>query len=197
MKIKQLNLHDLKPELQIPEKDELHIWSIRTDPLDNLHKSHHKHSHALLRRIVAAYTGIEEEKLIFTTGEHGKPSLENVSFLNFNLSHSGEYIVFIFSCSFLVGIDIEQTGRKANMDKIAARIFLPSEAEKLKSLEGNEKISLFFQLWTRTESFLKGLGTGLSVSFKDENIQKEYSRWTIQYISAPEGYVCCTAFRPL
>ena len=83
------------------------------------------------------------------------------------------------------------------MDKIAARIFLPSEAALLKNLYGEAKKQLFFQLWTRTESFLKGMGTGLSSSFKSEKIQQEYSLWTIQYISVPKGYSCCIAYRSL
>lgn len=197
MNIKSLNLHDLKPYLPMPEKEELHVWTIPAKSLDNLHKSQREYSHILLRKIISAYTNISEEDLEFTVGEHGKPALLNVSNLNFNLSHSGAYIVFVFSCTFSVGIDIEQTGRKADMDKIAARIFLPSEAALLKNLYGEAKKQLFFQLWTRTESFLKGLGTGLSSSFKSEKIQQEYSLWTIQYISVPKGYSCCIAYRSL
>lgn len=195
MNIKYFHLHDLKPYLQMPEKEELHVWTIPAESVDNLHKRHHEYSQRLLKKMVSAYTGIHENDLEFTVGEHGKPALSNVSDLNFNLSHSGAYIVFIFSCSSPVGIDIEQTGRKADIDKIAARIFLPSEAALLKNLQGKEKKELFFQLWTRTESFLKGLGTGLASSFQDEKIQREYSCWTVQYIPSPEGYSCCIAYR--
>ena len=150
MNIKSLNLHDLKPYLPMPEKEELHVWTIPAKSLDNLHKSQREYSHILLRKIISAYTNISEEDLEFTVGEHGKPALLNVSNLNFNLSHSGAYIVFIFSCTCSVGIDIEQTGRKADMDKIAARIFLPSEAALLKnscfSSYGQEQRA-FLKVW--------------------------------------------------
>lgn len=197
MNIKHLNLLDLKPNLPLPGKEELHVWTIPANCIDNLHKNQHEYSQTLLRKMISAYTGISEKYLEFATGKHGKPSLLNVPNLNFNLSHSGAYLVFVFSCSGPVGIDIERTNRKADMDKIAARVFFPSEAEQLKNLREIEKRDLFFRLWTRTESFLKGIGTGLSSSLKDKKIQKEYTLWTIQHISAPEGYVCCIAWRSL
>ena len=103
MNIKSLNLHDLKPYLPMPEKEELHVWTIPAKSLDNLHKSQREYSHILLRKIISAYTNISEEDLEFTVGEHGKPALLNVSNLNFNLSHSGAYIVFIFSCTITNG----------------------------------------------------------------------------------------------
>ena len=45
------------------------------------------------------------------------------------MSHSGDYIMFIFSSCTSVGIDIESTKRKANIDRIALRLFLPEEIE--------------------------------------------------------------------
>lgn len=197
MNIKHLYLQDLKPHLPLPGKEELHVWTAPAKSMDNLHKSHHEYSQALLREIISAYTDIPGKCLRFTAGEHGKPNLLNVPYLNFNLSHSGSYIVFIFSCACPVGIDIEQTNRKAAMDKIAARIFFPHEAEQIKMLQGNEKKELFFRLWTRTESLLKGIGTGLSSSLTDESIRKEYPFWTARHVPAPEGYVCCIAWRAL
>lgn len=197
MNIKHLNLQDLRPHLPMPGKEELHVWTVPAKAMDNLHKNHHEYSQTLLRKIISAYTDISEKCLEFTSGEHGKPELLNVSDLNFNLSHSGAYIVFIFSCTCPVGIDIEQTDRKADMDKIAARVFFPHEAEQIKMLSENEKKDLFFRLWTRTESLLKGIGTGLSSSLTDENIRKEYPLWTVRHVSAPDGYVCCIAWRAL
>ncbi len=104
---------------------------------------------------------------------------------------------FVFSSSTPVGIDIEKTDRKADMDKIAARIFLPDEQLYLKTLTASEKRICFFRYWTRTESFLKGLGTGFSVSFTDEKIQKEYSFWKITEVSAPPGHICSVAYRTI
>lgn len=198
MKIKHLCLRDLKPDIQIPDMNTLHIWTFRSDIPGNLHKNLHEASHTLLRRLIAYYTRQPENELVFDTGEHGKPCLVPVSGhpgIQFNLSHAGDYIVFIFSAHTPVGIDIERTDRKANMERIAARLFLPKESEHLKTLTGDDKTQYFFRCWTRTESFLKGLGTGLSASLTDEKIRGKLPFWTLETIAAPEGYSCCAAYQ--
>lgn len=201
MNIKLLNLDDLKPTLNIPEKEELHVFTITSEAAGILHKNIREYSHIQLRKILSSYTGIPCERLSFTTGKYGKPSLShtgNVPPLHFNLSHSGEYAVLAFSSYTPIGIDIEHTNRKANIDKIAARIFLPEEIKKLQSIsDEEEKRQYFFLLWTRTESFLKGLGFGLSASFSDKKIQEEYSFWKIQSIPAPQNYIITLAYRKL
>ena len=198
MKIKQLNLQDVEHCLHLPENDEVHVFLLPAHTVDNLHKSVHEASHSLLLRILSAYTGKPAESLAFSKGPHGKPALISdgiFPLVQFNLSHSGAYIALAFSSYAPVGIDIEDTSRNARFDQVAARVFLPEEAAALARLPEEEKRSCFFRLWTRTESFLKGLGTGLSVSFSDKKIQKEYSFWTIEEIPAPAGYICTVSYR--
>lgn len=208
MNIKLLDFSDLKPNLSLPGPCGLHVWILPADPMDNLHK----YAHTCLEQILAAYTGIPQENLEFSTGKYGKPFLLNAgqmsrndtfsSFsqfdgIQFNLSHSGRYAAFVFSSQTPVGIDIERLDRKADIDRIAARLFLPDEICLLKSLSGEQKRLAFFRLWTRTESFLKGIGTGFGASFTDIKIQEEYSSWKHQYICAPDGYVCSVSYRNL
>lgn len=208
MIIKLLDSSDLTPDLILPDKQELHVWIFRAEDMDNLHKF----AHTCLRRLLSQYTGISEEELNLGFGKHGKPYLVDGRFpsrsdtnqpasdmakIQFNLSHSGRYAAFVFSAHTPVGIDIEQLNRKANIDAVASKVFLPEEAERLLSLTGNDKRFAFFRLWTRTESFLKGVGTGLSASFTDKKIQEEYSSWKNQYIPAPDGYICNVSYRNL
>lgn len=205
MNIRQLDAHDLKHSLELPKKDELHIWTFMSDDAGNMHKNIHERSHILLRRILSLYTGIPCDALIFDTGKHGKPFLvlpdseQNppYSSVHFNLSHSGDYIVFIFSSDVPVGIDIEKISRKVHMDKIASRLFLPDDISYLDTLSDDAKIEYFFRCWTRMESFLKGIGTGLSASLTDEKIQKEVPFWELLPLGAPQGYLCCAAYRRL
>ena len=202
MRIKELDLHDLKPDLQIPDKHTLHVWTFHSDVLENMHKNLHEYSHVLLHKLVSCYTKYPENELTFSTGEHGKPCLlppagQCVPLLHFNLSHSGDYIMFIFSSCTSVGIDIESTKRKAIIDRIALRLFLPEEIEHLHELTGDKKIQYFFHCWTRMESLLKGIGTGLSASPTDKHIQEERAFWELKHVAAPEGYLCCTAYRRL
>lgn len=195
MDIRQLNLRDLTPDLAVPGAGELHVWIVSSETMSNMHKSMRDYSHFLLFKMLSQYTGIPEGNLELTTGKHGKPSLkQDAPTLHFNLSHCDGLAAFAFSSLAPVGIDIERIDRKAAMDRIARRVFLPSEAAMLEGLEGDEKKYQFFRLWTRTESFLKGIGTGLSSSFTEEEIQKEYARWDIRYPEAPKGAVCCVAY---
>lgn len=206
MIIKLLDSSDLKPGLTVPGRQELHVWIFQAEEIDNLHK----YAHICLRQLLSQYTGIPKETLEFGTGEHGKPYLISNSFtshldtfssvsdiheIQFNLSHAGSCAAFIFSTGTPVGIDIEQLNRRVNMDAVSSKIFLTEEARHIKSLTGDDKRLAFFRLWTRTESFLKGIGTGLSVSFTDIKIQEEYSSWTSQFICAPDGYICCVSYR--
>ncbi len=202
MKIKQLDLRDLKPDLRMPDEHTLHVWTFTSDAPSNVHKNVHEHSHALLYKLLSCYLKYPEDKLILGTEEHGKPCLlppaeksRHLPPLHFNLSHAGSYIVFIFSSCTPVGIDIESTRRKANMDRIASRLFLPEEISHLKELAGEEKTLYFFHCWTRMESLLKGIGTGLSATLNDKHIQEERALWELKSVPAPEGYLCCAAYR--
>lgn len=195
MNINYLNFHDLTPKLKLPGEGELHLFYSFADAMDNLHKNLHEYSHALRSQILSLYTGIPENELEFGTGEHGKPYLRQREDIFFSMSHSGQYIVFLFSTSVPVGIDIEKSDRNIKTDRIADRMFLPEEAAYLRTLEGDEKKLQFFNYWTRTESFLKGIGTGLSVSFTDKIIQEEYLHWNTRRVTAPDGYVCTVAYR--
>ncbi|MCF2681134.1 4'-phosphopantetheinyl transferase superfamily protein [Faecalicatena contorta] len=206
MNIKQWSAKDiLTTSLPLPEASQLHIWLFSeedTTTLDNVHKnllalSTREQAHFLLKHLLSLYLHIPEQDIVFQKEKHGKPFFETFPALYFNLSHTDGCIAIAFSSTSPVGIDVEKIRQKNNFQAIARRTFLPEEAEHLKYLEGEEEQQYFFRCWTRTEAFLKGIGTGLSASFTDEKIQEEYTFWEIQNITAPEGYVCSVAYRTL
>jgi 4'-phosphopantetheinyl transferase len=64
---------------------------------------------AILRMILANYTGVQPSKLAFTHSRFGKPALDrNVYNLRFSSSHSGELAVYAVSRGRVVGVDIER-----------------------------------------------------------------------------------------
>lgn len=91
-------------------------------------------------------------------GEHGKPYLEGVNHVYFNISHSGDYIVCAFSDS-QVGIDIEKIA--CPRYEVARRFFHPEEIRLLENDTLSNK-DLFYDIWVVKESFLKYEGTGLT-----------------------------------
>ena len=92
-------------------------------------------------------------------GAHNKPHLLNCSNVHFNLSHSGAWAVCAVS-SDPVGIDVEE--RRAYDDGVARLCFTANE---LAWMERQDDVPrAFARLWTRKESYVKLLGTGLSKS---------------------------------
>ncbi len=82
--------------------------------------------------------------------ENRKPYLEGGPF--FNISHSGEYIVFASHPTREVGIDIEQVRE----DKVDAIKYVLTNEEK----DITDPVKLF-QIWSNKESLIKCLSTSL------------------------------------
>ncbi|MDO4796886.1 MAG: 4'-phosphopantetheinyl transferase superfamily protein [Coriobacteriales bacterium] len=90
-------------------------------------------------------------------GPHGKPYLKNHPHLHFNVSHSGTMVACAVS-SDPVGIDVEE--RQPYDEGVARLCFTHEELEWLGRQDDADQA--FVRLWTRKESYLKLLGTGLS-----------------------------------
>ncbi len=82
--------------------------------------------------------------------ESGKPYLVNGPF--FNISHSGEYVIFASHQPREVGVDIERIDEK-KLDGI--RFVLDEEEEKITD------INTLFQIWSNKESVIKCSSKGL------------------------------------
>ena len=83
--------------------------------------------------------------------KNGKPYFAEGPF--FNISHSGNFVVFVISNTNEVGIDIERIDEK----KIGAIIFTLNEAEK----EINDAKTLF-RMWSNKESLIKCMSSNLN-----------------------------------
>lgn len=162
MQLRYWNFADLQADsLPFPEENELHIWTLHRTDIDNMHKE--LNSRAILKHILSHYLNVPETAILLDAGTYGKPFLSapvHEPPIYFNLSHSGDYIVLIFS-TVQVGIDIEYMNRNVKIEKMAQRFFHPVEYEALSHLGSRNKKKHFFLLWTIKEAFLKGLGTGL------------------------------------
>ncbi len=125
------------------------------------HKQHHfLATRALVRKVLAHYTGITSASLEFARREQGKPYLAN-SPIYFNLSHSGNFAVLAVTTLGEIGIDIE-TIRPRNFLAIAERYYHADELAHLLALPAAEREHYFFKLWTLKEAFFKATGGGIS-----------------------------------
>ncbi len=105
--------------------------------------------------------GLEERGVTLAYGEYGKPYIEGRPEVKFNLSHSGDMAIAVFS-SKEVGCDIEKRGRYNEM--ILNRCF--SEEEKCFVNQSEDKDLAFTRIWVGKESFLKAIGIGIAADFR-------------------------------
>ena len=97
------------------------------------------------------------EDVEFETGTNGKPILRGaVAEWGFNLSHAGSHAVAVLARGAAVGVDLESTRRKADIERLAGRVF--SAPEQARVREGGREA--FFQLWSQKEALMKALGCG-------------------------------------
>lgn len=119
---------------------------------------------ANLRIILSKYLAIAPEKIEFEYSEKGKPNiskLQNLLNLNFNLSHSEDYVIYGISQNIL-GIDLEKINPKVSCQELAQRFFCPSEFQIIASLPEPDNYRAFYLAWTSKEAYLKAIGEGLS-----------------------------------
>ena len=131
-------------------------------------------SHRFARRhLLAGYLSISPDELRLTRSSTGKPQLDDsCPALHFNVSHSGDRILFAVSRQLPVGVDVEKHRIIKNWQAIARRVF--SDAEMNELLNSEAPAEAFIANWTRFEARQKCLGLGVfgnSGNEIDENLQ--------------------------
>ena len=123
-------------------------------------------SRYLLRNIIGELIGSKPKELIINKTKYDRPVLVNPDNQDwdFNVSHSGDWIVIGVSNNGGIGVDIEEI-RPINMN-IAKDCFTDKEIVFLNRYE-KKKLENFYKLWTLKESFVKAIGQGLSCPLKN------------------------------
>lgn len=118
------------------------------------------------RHILSAYLNMAATDLRYDLNEFGKPEIASVAGtrrIHFSMSHSGDRAVLACSRSGILGVDIEQIREIPDADQIVSRFFSDTEKAEYAQLPLMEQQQAFFDLWTRNEAIVKGLGQGLSI----------------------------------
>ena len=197
-------LPDLGPET-------IHIWGIyvpdfvdRLDALQGLLSGSEKGKAARFRReadrqssiaargalriLLAGYTQMPASGIEFNYSENGKPYLEG-SDVDFNVSHSGGWVVLGFGRNRNIGVDVEQIKREMAVLSIASRYFTPEEAKVIQ--DADDQHGTFFKLWARKEAYVKACGSALfrelsSFAVPLEDGVKE--GWHFRHLEAGSNY---------
>ena len=133
----------------------------------------------------------------FSKDENGKPYLEGIN-INFNISHSNNYIAYAICNDAEVGIDLQYV--KDVKTALAKKVLHPDE---FSSYETNANPSLhFIKLWARKEAVVKCTGKGIKTGFSTFSVLTDKVALNsvcatetvyVQDIHVLDGYKCAVA----
>lgn len=161
-------------------------------------------THGCLRDILTRYIHSEPHQLSFSNGEHGKPALVSKEGFDFNLAHSGDYVLIAIAHGHKVGVDVERIRKGISSHVIARQYFSKAEVAELQELPLEQREVAFFSCWTRKEAYIKAQGLGLSLPLESFDVSlspneppilratrpdpDEAGRWTLLSLDVDPGY---------
>src|SRR5258706_3318452 len=170
-------------------------------------------SRAALRLLLSQYLNVSPTGLTFSKAAHGKPALANGqsnSGLRFNLSRRDGLALVAVTRDREIGIDVELIQADLPLFEIANVSFSENELAILQSLPESQQAAGFYNCWTRKEAYVKARGEGFSFPLKEFDVSltpgaaakllavrgrnTEVDRWTLQDLSAGDGYVAALMF---
>lgn len=155
--------------IQLEEKERIGRFVFRKDVRASLV------GRLMMRKFVSEYGHMPYSSIIFARDTNNKPILKNASSnLSFNVSHQGDYSVLAGELrNVTLGVDVmklEYTGGKelSEFFRIMNRNFSSSEWREIKSsLDESKQISMFCRHWALKESYVKGVGVGITINLGD------------------------------
>ncbi len=131
-----------------------------------------------------------KEGLITTwdLGKYKKPFIQG--WMEFNISHSGNLVLFAYSEQEL-GIDIEQKKELNYQDIMAC---LHSKEQEL-IVSSDNPSETFYDVWVRKEALMKALGIGITSGDRycaiDDVYDSQTGKWTLHPIEIDGDYASC------
>ena len=121
--------------------------------------------------------------------DFGRPYLPGQA--DFNISHSGQYVLCALSNTCRVGIDIEQV-KPIHLPDFRSQM---TDAEWATVIGDTGPLRAFYYYWTRKEAAIKAHGHGLSLPLKEVVIEEreiimEGTGWPLHEVELSPGYVC-------
>ncbi|KAG8313694.1 hypothetical protein J6590_002166 [Homalodisca vitripennis] len=132
----------------------------------------------LTKKFVTEATGLSWRDIrILRDTEHGKPylphELYNCGKVQFNISHSGDYVVLVGEVGDLnLGVDLmkiekQRTTTVPEFFRLMNKQFASEEWDVMKSQKTEaEQMAMFYRFWCLKESYTKATGTGITVDLQ-------------------------------
>ncbi|MCX2584707.1 4'-phosphopantetheinyl transferase family protein [Pedobacter sp. MR22-3] len=113
------------------------------------------------------------------------------SWNTFNITHSSNIVVFAYSTTGLVGVDIE---RKTSINYEEIMEHLHSEEQQFIESASDPK-SRFYEIWVKKEALLKAVGIGIVNGLNDFSCLKnavdyQGKRWYLTELQIHPAYTC-------
>ncbi|PFY18315.1 4-phosphopantetheinyl transferase [Bacillus toyonensis] len=124
----------------------------------------------LVRNLIIRKYNVLNEEIEFQNNFYGKPYLQGFSKFEFNISHSGEWVVCAVD-KFSIGVDIEMI-KPIEFD-IAKCFFTEEEYDDLLTVDSLKRLDYFYDLWTIKESYVKAIGKGLTIPLNSFLVKKQ------------------------
>jgi len=139
----------------------------------------------LARYSVGQFLGKADQEINLVFGDKGKPRINNLQNVHYNISHSGHYVVCAVAPNE-IGIDVERV-RKVSL-RIAERFFSEPEINDLMTRNDEDRMHYFITLWTIKESYLKAIGRGLTQHLNSFTICKNGDSYLLTGNQEAEGF---------
>jgi len=196
--------HRLEQSLVADERDKMERFRFEKD------RRRYLVGRGLLRSLLGRYLDVMPLALRFETTAAGKPHLaSSQGQLQFNVAHSGDYVLIAIADGRAVGIDVEEVRDDFDTGEIAAHFFSPNEQRELETLSGRAKIEAFYSCWTRKEAYVKARGEGLSLPLDQFDVSlrpneparliatrpdpDDAKRWHLSGLGVADGYKAALA----
>ncbi|MFL2877279.1 MAG: 4'-phosphopantetheinyl transferase family protein [Pontiellaceae bacterium] len=153
-----------------------------------------------LRVLLGSYTKQDPSQVMIDQQFGGKPMLESGE-MSFNLSHSGDWVVWAFADSGEVGVDLEQVRANILYARVAQRYFQPAEQQAL--AEAVDAFRLFFDMWAAKEALVKASGKGVFAAMNEVELplmegvvpdETVVGDWYLRRVEAGSMYACALAY---
>ena len=132
-----------------------------------------------LRKILSIYTGQSVGDIDFKYGPSGKPYLvrsSQIRSIEFNISHSADLMIAVFSKDSPLGVDLEFFHPVTTKNWIVEQYFSKNDQVMYSDLPENQKEIAFLTAWTKKEAIGKAIGTGfanrLQMDHFDQGLKK-------------------------
>lgn len=147
------------------------------------------YSGLLLRLKISTISGISIESLEFINGCFGKPEFKHDKKIYFNISHTRSHILCSISLTSELGADVEKVANPPY--EVMEIAFHQSERDYINSIDAYAKEERFYEVWTKKESYLKKIGTGLIDSMAEINtLELENNFYSYKY----SDYMCSVCY---